>query len=154
MSEESPSVDEIKARLKIEIPVEDETTMKVDVEEKANVSHELRDLGRKFAETMQTAWNSEEKQRAEKEIREGLRSFAAEVDRVFEEIKNSQTVDKVRNETVTMREKVQSSDVSYKARSGFVQGLRWLSEELGNLATKFTPTETPTDEPAEAEETT
>jgi hypothetical protein len=34
-----------------------------------------------------------------------------------------------------------SSDVTKKARTGFAQGLHWLSEELGNLATKFTPVE-------------
>jgi hypothetical protein len=33
MSEETPSVDEIKARLKVEVPVEDETVLKVEAED-------------------------------------------------------------------------------------------------------------------------
>lgn len=146
MSEETPSVEEIKARLKVEVPVEEDETVLKAAEEKANVSGELRDLGRRFAETLQTAWNSEERQRAEAEIREGLRSFADEVDRVFGDIKQSETAGKVRTEATQLRDKVQESDVSRKTRSGVVQGLRWLSEELGNLANKFTPVEKPADE--------
>jgi hypothetical protein len=33
-----------------------------------------------------------------------------------------------------------------KARTGIVQGLQWLSEELGKLADQFTPAQGETDE--------
>ncbi|KAA3662878.1 MAG: hypothetical protein DWQ04_12165 [Chloroflexi bacterium] len=143
MSEETPSVEELKERLKVEIPVEEEPT-------KADVGHdvveEFKNLGRQFAETLQTAWNSEERVRIETEIREGMQSFAKEVDRVFQEAKDSPAADRVRTEAAGAKNKFDSSDIGERTRKGIVQGLHWLSEELGGLATKFTPPEKPVEE--------
>ena len=147
--EQTPSVEEIKDRLKVEIPVEEEVT-KAEVEDSANVSAELKDLGRQFAETIKTAWNSEERQKLEREIREGITSFVGEVDKVIREAKDSPTADRVRTEASQVKTKVESSDIGRKARTGIVQGLHWLSEELGKLANNFTPSE---EDEAEAEET-
>ncbi len=48
MSEETPSVEELKERLKVEIPVEEEPT-KADIGK--DVVEEFKNLGRQFAET-------------------------------------------------------------------------------------------------------
>jgi cytochrome c556 len=148
MSEETPSVDEIKARLKVEVPVEEEVT-KADVKGEIDVAAELRDLGKQFAETLRSAWNSEERQRAENEVREGMRSFADEVDKVIQDIRTSPAAGKVKEEVAQVREQVQTSDVGRRARASFVQGLQWLSEELGVLAEKFTPPEKESEEAGE-----
>ena len=142
--EEVSSVEEIKERLKVEIPVEEEIT-KAELQDD-NVAQELKDLGRQFAETLKTAWNSSEKQRVESEVREGLQSFVGEVDKVIREVRDSTTAERLRVETSEIRTKVEGSDIGRKARSGFVQGLHWLSEELGKLATQFTPSEQSDDE--------
>lgn len=144
--EQTPSVEEIKDRLKIEIPVEEEVT-KAEVEGNVDVTAELKDLGRQFAETIKTAWNSEERQKLEREIREGITSFVGEVDKVIREAKDSPTAERVREEATQVKTKVESSDIGRKTRGGIVQGLHWLSEELGKLANNFTPSE----EEAEAE---
>ncbi|MCB8942612.1 MAG: hypothetical protein H6658_02435 [Ardenticatenaceae bacterium] len=140
--EQAPDVKVIKEqeRLKIDIPVEEEIS-KADVQD-ADVVTELKDLGRQFADTLRTAWNSQERQRIEAEIREGMKSFADEVDKVLTEVKESQAAARVREEAGQVASKVESSDVGRKARTGLAQGLQWLSEELGKLAGKFTPTET------------
>ena len=140
MSDEQ--VKEIKAqeRLKVEIPVEEEAA-KADMKD-VDVVAELKDLGRQFADTLRTAWNSQERQRIESEIREGMKSFASEVDKVITEVKESQTAARVREEAGQVASKVESSDVGRKARTGLAQGLQWLSEELGKLANQFTPAET------------
>jgi len=144
--EQTPSVDEIKERLKVEIPVEDEP-MKDD-NAVNNVAEELKGLGRQFAETLQKAWESEERQRVEGEIRTGLRSFADEVDKVIREARESQAASKVKGEAVEIKARVETSDIGKKARVGMVQGLQWISEELGKLADKFNP---PADEAASTE---
>ena len=135
-NEETPSVEEIKERLKVEIPVEEEVS-KEDV--KTDIAKELKDVGRQFAETLQTAWNSEERQRVEAEVREGMKSFAKEVDKVIREVKESQMAEKVKDEAVEIKDKLESGKIGQKTRSGVVQGLHWLSEELGKLADQFTP---------------
>ena len=143
MSDETPSVEELKERLKVEIPVEEEPMKETS---SANVVDELKNLGRQFAETLQSAWNSEERLRVEAEVREGMQSFVKEVDRVFQEAKDSPAAERVRAEATDVKNRVEGSDLGGKARAGIVQGLHWMSEELGKLATKFTPPEKPVDE--------
>ena len=143
MSEETPSVEELKERLKVEIPVEEEPT-KADAG--ADVVEEFKNLGRQFAETLQTAWNSDERVRIETEIREGMQSFAKEVDRVFQDAKDSPAADRVRTEAVDAKTKFENSDIGDRTRKGIVQGLSWLSKELGSLAEKFTPPEKPVED--------
>jgi hypothetical protein len=134
--EQTPSVEEIKARLKVEIPVEEEATK---AEEQPKVVAELKDLGRQFAETLQAAWHSEERQRTEGEIQEGLRSFANEVDKIIRGAKATPAAERVKEEAAQVKARVESGELSRKARSGVVQGLQWLSEELGRMAGQFTP---------------
>ncbi|MEZ4643345.1 MAG: hypothetical protein R3E31_11545 [Chloroflexota bacterium] len=139
MSDETPSVEEIKERLKVEIPV-DEEAAKAE-EKKADVVEELKGLGRQFAETLQSAWNSEERQKIESEIREGVQSFVGEVDKVIREARESDVATKVKSEAAKVKTRVETGEFSKKARDGFVQGLQWLSEELGKLAEQFNPKE-------------
>ncbi len=139
-----PSVDEIKERLSVEIEVEEEATEAET--QKVDVAVELKNLGRQFAETLQSAWNSEERQRVEVEIREGMRSFADEVDKVIQEAKESKAADKVKEKATNVAGKVETAGLGRKARGGFVNGLRWLSEELVKVADKFTvPEKSPED---------
>ena len=141
MSEEQmPDIEEIKER--IEIPVEEEDIAGLKAEEKSNgpdVVEEFKRLGRQFAETIEAAWNSEERIRVETEVREGVHSFVDEVDKVFREAKGSATADKMKGEAAEAKARVENSDIGEKARDGFVQGLTWLSEEFGKLAEQFTP---------------
>ena len=148
--EQVPDVKELKERLKIEIPVEEEVS-KADLKD-IDVAAELKDLGRQFANTLRTAWESQERQRIETEIREGVKSFADEVDKVIREVKESQTAARVREEAEQVANKVESSDVGRKARTGLAQGLQWLSEELGKLAGQFTPAESAQTTPEDSQE--
>ncbi len=149
MTEETtPSVEEIKARLKVEVPVEEEEVTKAEAQN-PDLADELRDFGKQFADTIRTAWNSAERQRLETELRDGMRSFADEVDKAIQEIKKSPAADRVKTEATQVRKKVQTSDVGNKARTGVAQGLQVLSEQLAKLAERFTPVEKPV---ADAEE--
>ncbi len=142
--EQVPSVEEIKERLKVEIPVEEEA-VKAETTSR-DITGELKDLGRQFADTVQSAWNSEERQRVEGEIREGVKSFVGEVDKAIREAKESQAAAKVKEEAAEIKTKFESGELGRKTREGLVQGLQWLSEELGKLAGQFAPVEkTPED---------
>lgn len=151
MSDE-PTVDEIKERLKVEIPMEEEEILKVEVEEEsASIVDELGNMGKKFAETLQTAWDSEERNRFESEVREGLKSFADEVDKVMRNVRagnvmpSGETTEKIKTEAEQVRTRIETKidvdEIAGKARSGLVTGLRWFSDELGKLADQFTTSE-------------
>lgn len=148
--EQVPSVEEIKERLKVEIPVEEEEAAKADTTR--DFGEELKNLGKQFADTVQSAWNSEERLRVESEIRSGVKSFVSEVDKAIHEAKESQTAAKVKEEATEIKTKIETGDLSKKTRDGLVQGLQWLSEELGKLAEQFAPAEKSPEDTVSTEE--
>jgi hypothetical protein len=140
--EQAPDIEEIKGR--IEIPIEEDTVEGLKAEEKSNgpdVAEEFKKLGRQFAETIESIWNSEERVRVESEIREGLHSFAGEVDKVMREARSSAAAEKLQGEAANIKARAESSDYGKVARGTVVQGLSWLSEEFGKLAEQFAPVE-------------
>lgn len=155
MTEETPSVDELKAQEKeVKIVIEEED---VAGEKRApDVSDALRDLGRQFAETMQAAWNSQERRELEAEVREGVQYFSEEVQRVFQDAKKSPAAKRVKEEADEVKTRMESGEATRKARSGLVEGLRWLSGELEKLAQQFSPPqkEAPGDGAGEGEDET
>lgn len=140
--ENTPDIEEIKER--IEIPVEEDDIAGLKADEKSggpDLVEEFRVFGRQFAETIEAAWNSQERVRIENEIREGVNSFVNEVDAVIREAKGNETAQKLVNNTVEMKDRAESSDIGLKAREGIIQGLTWLSDEFGKLAEQFSPAE-------------
>lgn len=113
-----------------------------------DIAEELRSIGRQFAEAVQSAWNSEERQKLESEVREGFKSFGEELNKVFGEIKTSPAADKVRQEA----SKIEAGDVAHKAKGAVASGLQWLSQELSKLSEKIDQEAPPADaEPQEKE---
>jgi hypothetical protein len=102
---------------------------------------EFQKIGRQLAETLQAAWDSEERKRVEQEVREGVQTLVNEVDQVIREVKSSDKTAKVKEEAEELKSRVETSEVGTRARTGVVQGLRWLSETLADLANQFTPAE-------------
>ncbi|HSM57608.1 MAG TPA: hypothetical protein VK879_15755 [Candidatus Sulfomarinibacteraceae bacterium] len=140
--EHEPNVEELKSEERIKIEVEEEEPFKTEKgAPRADVSDALRDLGRQFAETLQSAWNSQERREFEAEVKEGVRRFGDEVNKVFSEAKESPTAKKVKEEAEDVRGRVESGELGRKARSSMVEGLQWLSQELARLAEQFSPPE-------------
>ena len=91
----------------------------------------------------------------ENEVREGMKSFADEIDKVIRGLKESPATERVREETSQVLTKVESAELTKKAKSSFAQGLQWLSQELGRMSEKFTPhadDATPKETPASEED--
>ena len=150
--EQTPDVDDIKIRLsKDEIPVDDETVYKSE-EETPDVADELGNLGRQFGETMRAAWNSDERRKFETELREGIHTFAQEIDKAFKDVASSEPAQKARSEAAELKDKAVTGDVGQKTRDSLARSLRWFSEELGKVADSFTaPEKGPEDIGAEDE---
>lgn len=140
-------------RLKIEIPVEEEASAGGKQAEPDLIA-EMKNLGRQFADALRTAWNSQERQKLETEVREGLDVFVSELEKGFKELRDGQVAQKAKQEVSQVKEKVEGAELGRKAKVAMADGLRWLSEEFENLAAQFTPTDkatngessTPTDD--------
>jgi replicative superfamily II helicase len=152
--EKSQDNDVLKIEIGDEIPVEEEPIVSKANKEKPDLVDELSKLGRQFGETVNAAWNSEERRRFESEVKEGAQSFAKEVDKAFHEVREGSAAQKAKDEASDFRSKVQEAELGHKAQSSLAQGLRWMSVELENLAQQFTssekqPEDLSTDEPEE-----
>lgn len=129
-------------RLKIEIPVEDETPSGAGGKQvEPDLIVEMKNLGRQFADALRTAWNSQERQKLETEVREGLDMFVSELEKGFRELRDGQAAQKAKQEASQVKEKLEGAELGRKAKVAMADGLRWLSEEFENLAAQFTPAE-------------
>ena len=128
------SVDDIKDRLKGE-----ETAAEANPAQ--DIVEELRDVGKQFADTLNRAWNSEERNRVEEEVRAGVKAFGEEIDKVISGVRSGNARETVKEQTERVNTRVNPGDAGEKAKEGVVSGLRWLSTELGKVADRFTPHE-------------
>lgn len=137
---DQPTNEQLKEqeRLKIEIPVEDENNQEGKQAE-ADLIAEMKNLGRQFAEAIRAAWNSQERQKIEADVREGLDVFVSELEKGFKELRDSEAAKKAKQEVSQVKEKVDAADLGRKTKSTLAEGLRWLSEEFNSLASQFTP---------------
>lgn len=134
----SPDDDILKIKMDDEIPVEEEPLVSKESKEKSDLVNELSSLGKQLGETISTAWNSEERQRFEREVKEGVQSFAQEIDKAFQGVRESPAAQKAKDEASGFKNRVNEADLGQKTQSSIAQGLRWMSVELGNLAEQFT----------------
>lgn len=143
----TPEAEDIDIKVGDEIPVEDETSYKAQTGE-ADIVNDLRNLGQQFGETIRAAWYSAERKEFEQEMREGVQTFAKEIDKAFKDIKASDQAEKIRSEAQEFKSKAEAGEVVEKTRSSLSKGFRWFSEELSKVADSFTPSakKPPTDD--------
>lgn len=102
------------------------------------LEEELRTLGRRFADVLQAAWASEERRKVETEVRESMKRFSAEMERLFDRTRESPTGQRVRTKVGEARERAAESEAARRTREALAQGLHRMSEELARLADRFT----------------
>ena len=120
---------------------ESSTTSGPEPQPELNFEEELRKLGRRFADVLQAAWVSEERRKVETEVREGMKRFSEEFERVFERTRESPTGERIRTKFGEARGRAAESEAARRTRETVAQGLHRLSDELARLADRFTPTE-------------
>lgn len=142
--EQYPNPEEIKARLRADIPVEEEGMEDLkqgQTQGEGDVVEALRNLGEQLARTVKAAWESPQRQEIEQEIRRGMKELATEVDKAFKELKESPAGQRVREEAVEVKSTIESGEAAWRARNSLASGLQWLSTELSKLADQFQPAE-------------
>jgi hypothetical protein len=103
-------------------------------QDEVNLADEFAALGKKFAEAMETAWNSDERYRVEREVREGLRKFADEIDGAVKKVRESDVTSRVEESVQRVATDLKSGDASKNVRGGLVTALRSMSEALDKMA--------------------
>ena len=106
-----------------------------------DIAAEFAELGKKLRDTVETAWASQERQKVQKEVQEGLIKLRDELDKAAKSLRESDPGQKVETEVKRVREDLEAGKVADDVRIGIVSGLRGLGVALDKLAESFTPAE-------------
>ena len=107
-----------------------------------NISEQLNELGKNLREALQTAWESEERRKLQKEIEDGLANLGASLSQAAKDFSNSSTGQNIKEDVKDMHERWQSGEVGTKVRSEITEALRKVNAEL-QKATRKPPTDPP-----------
>ena len=95
---------------------------------------ELTKLGQRFIDVVEVAWNSEERKRAQEDLRTGLVSLAHSLEDGVKRVSSTKEAQNLVDAAEDVAEKVRTSKVAAEVSSALTQGLRALSEQLEKLA--------------------
>jgi len=94
------------------------------------VSAELRELGRNLKHAAKTAWESEESQRLQRELKDGLAALEAGLRETASELSSSETKQRVKSEAHEFKERVRSGQVETDLRANLLAALRAVNAEI------------------------
>lgn len=99
---------------------------------------ELGRLGRKLAEVLETAWNSDQRREIEQDLRKGLsrvaESLEAGLQTVSEKEETRRVLDKAETAADNLGDKARRSEVANELAVGLTKGLHALGDQLDRLA--------------------
>jgi hypothetical protein len=110
-----------------------------------NIGEQLNELGKNLRDALQTAWESEERRKLQKEIEEGLANLGASLSQASKDFTNSSTGKTIKEDMEDLHERWRTGEVRSKVRSEIMDALRKVNEELQKATRKNTPP--PTDKP-------
>ena len=95
-----------------------------------NISDELNELGKNLRQALQSAWESEERRKLQKEIEDGLANLGASLSKAAEDFSNSPTGQNLKEDVKDMQERWRTGEVRSKMHSEVVEVLRKVNNEL------------------------
>ena len=110
---------------------------------KTDLSAEFAELGRAIRDALNAAWNSQERQHLQSEVRSGLNKLADEMETAAKNIRQSDAGQQVETKAKQVRDDVQSGKVSEDVRQAISQALRAARDGIDRMGDSFTPTEEP-----------
>ena len=111
-----------------------------------NISDQLNELGKNLREALQSAWESEERRKLQKEIEDGLANLGASLSEAAKDFSSSPTGQSLKEDVKDLQERWRTGEVRSKAHSEIVEALRKVNTELQKATKKSPPP--PTDKPS------
>jgi signal recognition particle GTPase len=102
---------------------------------------ELHNLGKNLKELLQTAWEREERKKAQKDIETGLNELAKTLSQAANEFSQSPTGQTLKADLQDLQQRIQTGEVETKVRTEVVSALRAANEGLKKAATGVKPPE-------------
>jgi hypothetical protein len=102
--------------------------------DREDLLRQFQELGQRLATTARAAWQSEQRQDLQQEIKDGLRSVREQLNEAVEGARSSartqEMADTVKERVSRASETVRSGDLLGEVRGGLAMGLRELNEQL------------------------
>jgi len=104
-----------------------------------NIGDQLNELGKNLRQALQTAWESEERSKLQKEIEDGLANLGASLSQAAKDFSSSPAGQSLKEDVEDLKERWQSGEVGSKVRTEVAEALRKVNEELQKANRKNTP---------------
>ncbi len=110
-----------------------------------SISDQLNELGKNLREALQSAWESDERRKLQKEIEDGLANLGDSLSQAAKDFSNSPTGQNLKEDVKDMQERWRTGEVRSKVHTELVDALRKVNNELQKATKKNPP---PTDRPS------
>jgi hypothetical protein len=97
---------------------------------KSEVEHEIRNLGKNLESFFKALWESEERQRVQKDITEGLSEVGETLHRTADDISQSDTGKRLRADVEDIQRRFESGELREQAYGELMNVLRRVNSEL------------------------
>jgi Zn-dependent M32 family carboxypeptidase len=142
-----------KKEEKMEEEVQEEKVEEGKAEDKKSneIVQEFRRLGDNLRETIEAAWESDQRKKLSTDIKEGLRQLSDSIEKAATDIGEKPQVQKLRDDVDDLAARVRSGEVGDKARTGLKSALDKINTELEKTSSSLrgVKEEGETEEPAE-----
>jgi hypothetical protein len=97
---------------------------------KSEVENEIRNLGKNLEGFFKALWESEERQRVQKDISQGLSEVGESLNRTADDISKSETGKRLRADVENIQRRYESGELREKAYGELMNVLRRINSEL------------------------
>ena len=105
-------------------------------EREGDILRELRELGRQLKTVVETLAQSEQTQELKQELEKGLTEISRQFETALKQLRESPKTTDLETQVRQAVEKAQQSQIVQEVRTGILNALRQLNEELSTLAEK------------------
>ncbi|HIE57305.1 MAG TPA: hypothetical protein EYP88_03620 [Anaerolineales bacterium] len=111
-----------------------------------DISAQFRELGENFKNLLRETWEHEETRKLRAELQRGLDEFGKIVEETVDEIRHSETGQKIKAEAQEIKSSIERGEIETKAREDISKTLDFLNAELGKLNQKVKRSSDPAEE--------
>lgn len=102
-----------------------------------DLKEELRNLGANLKEVLRTAWEREERKKAQADVEAGLAELVAALSQISKELAETPAGQRLRTEAKDLQARVQSGEVQEKVHSELLEALRKVNADLRKVSNRW-----------------
>jgi hypothetical protein len=99
-----------------------------------DLAAEFRQLGHNLKEALKTAWESEESQKLQRELKAGLAGLEAGLKEAAQDFSAGEAGQRLKSEAGEFTERVRSGEVGARVRADLLAALRTVNQELQKVS--------------------